>query len=210
MSTNSESPNVSRRAFVTTVARVAATTTLIMSKAEGLVSPPPAAPDYPVMIDVTKNPISYSAGGKHAYRLHVKAGSSITWTAVTSQKNHHLAILFLKETPLVDKSGNPVYALQGSDAEEAGSGIGAGIDGEASGEYEYYVAVFDDATKTAYTDDPKIIVGSGGVSAAQDVSSALEDLRRANPRLLNEPKLHEEAESIEQRLQDLLQKLKSQ
>lgn len=206
MPRNSNASNVSRRQFLAVASSVAAVSSLAIAKASSLAPPPPDDPSvYPVIIDVTTNPISYSVAGHHAYRLNPDRGDRVTWTAKTTGPKHHLAILFLKETPLVDANNRLLYAVHGSEIEEAGGGIGGTIDNDASGTYEYYVAVFDNATNLTYTDDPKIIVGTGNAEA--EITLALGDLKRAEAKLSSKPKQQKQIESIEHELEHLVNDL---
>jgi plastocyanin len=203
MPRNSNASNVSRRQFLAVASSVAAVSSLAVAKASSL--EPPSPEDPSVVIDITTSPISYSVAGHHAYRLNADPGDRVTWTAKTTGPKHHLAILFLKETPLVDASNRPMYAVHGSEIDEAGSGIGGTIDNDALGTYEYYVAVFDNATNLTYTDDPKIIVGTGNAEA--QINLARGDLKRAEAQLSSKPKQQKQIESIEHELEHLVNDL---
>jgi plastocyanin len=208
MSIDSDASSVNRREFLALASSAAAAGALSVGKPSGLVpSPLPPPTPYSVTIDITTSPISYSVGGHHAYRLKVNAGDSVTWKAKTNGSTHHLAILFLKETPLSDASNQPLYAVHGSEVEETGSGIGGTIDSDASGTYEYYVAVFDGVTKKTYTDDPKIIVGTGNLEAEAELALALDDLKTAGTKLSSKPKQRQQLESIERELEHLMNEL---
>jgi plastocyanin len=202
MSGKPEASNVSRRQFLAVAGSVAAASSFAVGKDSGSAQPLPPAPtpaDPLVTIDITAAPISYSASGHNAYRLKAKNGDIVKWQAKTSSTKHRVTILFLKDTPFSDGSKKPLYAFHGSEADEAGNGIGGTIDDDASGTYEYYVAVFDDKTNLTYTDDPKIIVGSGN-DAGAEISLAVDDLKRAGAQLSSKPKLQKKIESIEDEL----------
>jgi len=205
-----EASNVSRRQFLAVAGSVAAANSFAVGKDSGSAQALPPAPspaDPLVTIDITTAPISYSVSGHNAYRLKVKAGDSVKWQAKTTSAKHRVTILFLKDTPFSDGSKKPLYAFHGSEVDESGSGIGGTIDDDASGTYEYYVAVFDDKTNLTYTDDPKIIVGSGN-DAAAEITLALDDLKRADAQLSSKPKLQKQIESIEHELEHLIDELK--
>jgi hypothetical protein len=164
MSRKPEPSNVSRRQFLAVAGSVAAASSFAVGKDAGSAQPLPATqtPANPVVtIDITKAPISYSASGHNAYRLKAKNRDIVKWQAITSSTDHRVTILFLKDTPFSDGNKKPVYAFHGSQDDEKKKGIGGTIDDDASGTYEYSVAVFDDKTNLTYTDDPKIIVGTG-------------------------------------------------
>ncbi|MFZ3263436.1 MAG: hypothetical protein WA172_05515 [Terriglobales bacterium] len=132
---------------------------------------------YTVTIDVTQSGrISYTYVTKPgdppalASRLSVSSGKdTVCWVAKTSGTNHHILILFVKESPFQSDPSNAAkaqYMLIGTQADEANcAGPNKGIWGNVyapAGAYKYYVAVLDDAKGETYTDDPQIIVGNGG------------------------------------------------
>jgi hypothetical protein len=137
--------------------------------------------------------------------LYAKAGETVTWVA-TPTTQYRVAILFFPNTPFTDPHGNPVYAFEGPDSDAANGKIGGALTGP-DGRYPYCVAVFDDANVRTYTDDPKIIVGNGDDTRAE-ISSALGDLKDADAKLSNRPKLQKEIESIEHKLEHLIDELK--
>lgn len=210
MSRGSDVSNVSRRQFLAVAGTVGAASSVALGEASSFApAPPPAPVRHPVTIDVTTtNRISYVDGSGHnVYRLTVKAGDGVTWKAKTTGTKHHVTILFLKDTPLIDANNKPVYAVHGSEGDEAGSGIGGMIDPGASGAYEYYVAVFDNDTGLTYTDDPKIIVGGGGTRDTRtELIEAAGELKQAA--LSSPPAQREKIESIENRLEELIDQLK--
>jgi hypothetical protein len=68
------------------------------------------------------------------------------------------------------------------------------------------VAVFDDATDEAYSDDPKIIVGTGLEAAREELASELDDVKEAGAALSGRQR--EQAKSIENQLEHLIADLK--
>ena len=72
--------------------------------------------------------------------------------------------------------------------------------------FRYAVAVFDDATNETYSDDPKIIVGTGLVDAKEELASALEEVKEAEVALSGRQR--EQAKSIENQLEHLIADLK--
>ena len=208
MALNADSSNVNRRRFLV-VSGAAAASSLALGSSLGSTQALATAPVDPlVTIDITKSPISYTVSGNNAYRLAVKGGDTVNWKATTTGPKHHLAILFVKETPF-SLNKQPVYAFHGSEIDEAGAGIGGSIDANASGTYEYYVAVFDSATNLTYTDDPKIMVGSGNLTVDAELKelillhSELEDVAARS-----DPTLRKKIESIDEKLEKLIDKLK--
>jgi hypothetical protein len=187
MSTDSDASSVSRRQFLAVASGAAAAGS--MSVGNVLASPPPPSTpnpptNYLVTVDVTTRPISYTIPGpsptaprKRVYRLKVSSNDTVTWEAKTNGPKHRVTVLFLKETPLIDTGNNnqPLYAVHGSESQPALAGK---VDADASGIFEYSVAVFDDnAGGLTYTDDPKIIVGSGNSITLTDVLQEVEALK---------------------------------
>lgn len=165
-------------------------------------------PSYTVTIDATTTPISYtfvdSAGAVHnAYRLKVKPNEKVRWKT-KSGGAQHATVLFIGETPLVDASNNnnPIFAVDTSNV------VVGSVEQDASGIYEYYVAVFDPATNKTYTDDPKIIVGSGNIVVAAELELTLKkvlvEVKELNPSSSDERR---RVESIEDNLETLIKQL---
>lgn len=212
MSMNSDASNVSRRQFLAAAGSVAAASSFALGKDSGSAqSPPPPPVVYKVTIDVTKAPISYSMtdpnGVVHnAYRLRAETGDKVTWTVKPSKTQYHVSILFLKETPLNDTNGNPTYTVLGSDQTTIPPMV---IDKDASGTYEYYVGVVDDYTKQTYSDDPKIIVGTGNFEARATITSALDELRKTaeDVERKREHELEKQIESVEKKLERAIDEL---
>ena len=220
MSINCDASNVSRRQFLAAAGSVAAASSFALGKdsgsAQSTPSPPPIPPPvvHNVTIDVTKKPISYSVGNPaaNAYHLQVNPNEVVTWTAVTSSPNpkHCVAIFFQKETPLADTNIRPVRTLLWSERDETPNGPPVTIDPDASGIYEYSVAVLDEGTQTTYTDDPRIIVGTGNFEARTTITSALDELRKAAEvaERKREPELGKQIESVEKKLERAIDELK--
>jgi hypothetical protein len=209
MSTDSDASSVSRRQFLAVASGVAAAGSISVGKvlaSPPAPTPPPPPADYPVTVDVTKNPISYTANGHNAYRLRPKVGKTITWAAKTSGAQHRLTVLFVKETPLIDANNNPLYAVHSSDSDP---GVVGTIDPDASGTYEYYVAVFDDVTHSTYTDDPKIIVGSGNIVTPAELEPELNEvLGKVKELTSSRADQRKKVEAIEDKLEALIKELK--
>jgi hypothetical protein len=73
-----------------------------------------------------------------------------------------------------------VGAVDSSEQDEGTLKVGGKIVGGAKGRsFSYAVAVFDDATNETYSDDPKIIVGTGLEAARDEPASALERSKRS-------------------------------
>lgn len=211
MAKNAEAWNISRRRFLAVSGSVAATSSLALGKHSTLFAsplPPPPVADYPVTIDVSdRNHIKYSTPKKgDAYILdNVITGDTISWT-VKSLNKFHLAILFPDDTPFADANGS-VQGLLGSQADASQGKIGGKIN--ADGDYEYWVIVHNDDTGETYTNDPRIIVGKLN-EAEKEIQSALDDLKAADQKLSDKPKLKEQIRTAEQKLKEIIHELKSQ
>jgi len=211
MSTDSDASSVSRRQFLAVASGAAAAGSISVGKVLASPPPPPPPVSYTVTIDVSSGSPSYSVSPTgNPRRLYVKDGDTVKWKATTRAAHHRLTILFVKETPFIDvKSKRPVYAFHGNEADEGGVGIGgtATLDPIASGAYEYSVAVFDDDNVLlTYTDDPKIIVGSGNIVTPSEVevlTGVLQELKG----LKTPPDQREKIKSIEEELKELINKL---
>jgi hypothetical protein len=123
-----------------------------------------------------------------------------------------MAILFVREPPLIDATSNqPKYVVHGPESDDGTTTIGGGIHPDASGVYEYSVAVFDKVANSviAYTDDPTIIVaGSGTVDTTMEaeLTEATDELKRA---ISSSPSAQrEKLEPIEKRLEELINQLR--
>jgi hypothetical protein len=221
MSRNTDASNVSRREFLTAAGTVAAVTSLPVEKTSSLVPAPvppaPAVPaDYIVKVDAKTKPFSYVDGaGKPAYHLNVSvaAGSRVAWQATSPHSNKHcVAILFPKETPLVDTTtGRPLYAVLWSEIEESSGPTYYSVDPDASGHYEYTVVVFDRESGATQSDDPKMIVGSGNLELKVELTSVLGELREVQKALSGKPSVEKQAgeiESVERKLEGIIKTLK--
>jgi hypothetical protein len=162
---------------------------------------------YTVIIDAGAIPISYkrvdSSGKVHnAYRLNVKPNDKVSWQ-MKPGSTQHATVLFIRDTPLVDASNNnnPLYAVDSLNA------VVGSVEPDASGIYEYYVAVFDPATNKTYTDDPKIIVGSGNIIVAVELEPALSRILGEVKELKPSSDQRKRVESIEDNLETLIKKL---
>jgi plastocyanin len=212
MSRNPDTSKVSRRRFLAAAGSVAAASSFATGKDTESVPalPPPTAPTaYDVTIDVTRSPISYSYPSltvpQPAYRLKVKTGDTVTWTAKSPGPKHCVSIVFKKDTPLIDRNGRPIYTLLWSERIETPKGPQVTVDPDAAGIYEYSVAVLDEGTQVSYTDDPKIIVGSGGLDGEAQLTLAKEALKDAAQL---EPARRGEIENIEKQVEHVLSELK--
>lgn len=211
MSKHPEFSNVSRRQFLAVAGSVAAASSFAAGKDVSVALPPspPPSVDYPVTINTTTKPITYTTPTlSDASTLRVKLGQTVTWKVITAGKHYHVTIMFLT-TPLVDASNRPMWAVYGSEADEGSMVIGGTIGQNTSDDtYEYYVRVVDDATKTVYTDDPRIIVGNGDADARTEIALALRELRNADAKLSSKPKVQERIKPIEHKLEHLINELK--
>jgi hypothetical protein len=154
------------------------------------------------------NNLSYKVGTNNADPLTVKPNELVTWK--TSAARYHVTIIFKnKKTPLVDPTTTkPVNAVHGSEQDEGTLKIGGRVGQGALGHYNYSVAVFDDVTGDTYSDDPKIIVGTGFDAARDALTAALEEVEEADVASSDRRKQQEQAKSIENQLEHLLAELK--
>jgi len=168
--------------------------------------------NYDVTIDVTTVPISYSYTDEKsgelqsAYRLPVAGKDTVSWRVKIADSNPHcLTIVFTSATPLADaENGRPVFTVLGTESEGTGGEINALIDAEASGTFEYNVVVFDRKTKKRYMDDPRIIVGTGGITAAAQIREVLRELKGIER---SDPTLTKKINSIKRRLENVINEL---
>jgi hypothetical protein len=215
-----DTTNVTRRGFLLGAGSIAATGYLVIGKAptEEVHTSAAGTPDFVVTIDsrsCPQNPPVYSSVPpvSDASVLQIDPKQVVIWKAKTSGNHHRLAVLFIDDTPFVDRnSGNKVYAFEGSEADEAaGIGINAWIDPNANQDdaFEYFVGIWDDDAKTTCTDDPTIVIGKGG---HLDLGSAIAKLSAADGLLkkaeLADPSENENINHIEAQLHDLIGKLK--
>jgi hypothetical protein len=222
MSRNSDVSNVSRRRFLAVAGGMAAANSFVTGEAlSSAVPPPPPPTTYLVTVDIRTNPISYtytttSGGGVHkANRLKVNEDDIVKWkvtTPLTTLYKYHMTIFCVRDTPLADTNGNPVFAIHGSEVDADAGRVKAKIDSDTSGSYEYYVAVTDDATGKTYTDDPKIIVGGSGTfeqrdELIKDAHQLIAEARKLEDAAGSNHALKEKIESIERELGEVVVKL---
>lgn len=179
--------------------------------AELALGSPTTAGKHGIKLDVTINPnhITYQSddGAADPSNLPVMHNDVVTWKAKTHGPKHHLALIFAPLTPFVDvDTGFPVFAFFGSEVNEShGGGIGSnasiGPHVLETG-YEYLVAVWDDESKKTYSNDPKIIVGTGYNAAEAELESAKEKIKRAEE--LGDSSLKEKLIPIQKNLQDII------
>jgi hypothetical protein len=218
MSRNRDASNLNRRAFLAVAGSVVATSSIGGEKASSYVhapipTGPPAPVNYIVSVDATTYPFSYLDGnGNKVYHLTVAAGSKVAWQAKTSNPNKHcVAILFPKESPIVDTNLRPLYALLWSEMEESSGPNYFSVDPDASGAYEYTVVVFDRQSGTTQRDDPKMIVGSGNQELREQVASARSELQDVHKELLGKANVEtqvKEIGTIEAKLTAIIDELK--
>lgn len=206
--------DLTRRRFLTVAGTVAAANSVALGNATEVASPVRVPRAWPVTMDAREKPISYTTpnptgtGTINVSSLDVIPKDKVTWVAKTKGAHHNWAILFLKETPLVDANNNAMYAVFGSEADE-GKGLGGTIGDKASGPYEYYVAVIDRDSLETYTADPKIIVGGGGgpmPAGAEKIHAALDEVRALRSSNSKEQK---QIESVQKDLEQALKELDS-
>jgi hypothetical protein len=198
MSTNSDASNVSRRRFLAVAGSVAATSSFVLGKDSnsGQPNPTPRPPPvhYLVTIDVTSDPISYTAENTDTSTsvsmpnnsLTVNNGDEVKWQAKTAGPNakHRADIRFTTTTPFA------VREFKWSE-----NGFGGGVT-QNVGTHYYCVGVFDKVKQEVYADDPKIIVG-GTLDAKKEVVEAESELKEVK----------EKIESVESLLRKAIEKL---
>ena len=224
MSKNTEVSSVSRRLFLAVAGGAAAANSFAVGETVSSAVKPacPKPTSYAVTIDVRTDPFSYSAtdacGNTHKANRHaVTGGDSAAWNVKTplatgATLNYHITIFCVKETPLVDfnTGTNPVFALHGATAEANAGTVKAKIDTEASGSYEYYVAITDDNTGITYTDDPKIIVGGGGTyeqALIKNANDLIEEAHKLKDAAGSDRALKDRIQSIEKNLGEVVHNL---
>jgi hypothetical protein len=211
MAKNADASNVTRRRFLAVAGSVTAASSLVPGKDSTLFAappPPPVVADHIVTIDVSDpQHIKYcTPQQRDAYALNVKANQTINWVRVKPLSRFHLALLFPK-TPFVDANG-PVHGFIGSQDDASQGKIGGQIAG-TDDDYEYWVIVYDETTGKTYTHDPKIIVGKLN-DAEKEIHLALDDLKVADEKLSDKPKLQEQIRKAEGKLNKVIRELKSQ
>jgi hypothetical protein len=200
------STSVSRRHFLAVAGSVAATCSLSAGNGSNLSNAAAASINYPVTIDARTTPFTYTTSvpmaATPAYHLHVaSANSTVSFTVITSGANQHsAAIFFPNDTPLVDKNGRPMQAFVWSQTEESAPAM-LPMDPDASGQYEYRIVVFDKVAGTTTSEDPKFIVGGGGIELTEIIEK-LNEIKKEHP---GEDKT---IESIKTELQQLFIELK--
>lgn len=210
--------NVNRRQFLVGAGSIAATGYLVVGKASNEAptrNSQPTKIDYTVIFDTGSGnivPIANPPVPNAAY-LSVLANQVIEWQAKTPGSKHHLAVLFVDDTPFVYKDGTTkVYAFHGSEADEANHiGIDASIASTVSeGDvYEYCVGVWDEDNKKTYTADPTIIIGGHQAeNIARAKLIAAEALLRKAAAVF--PKESKNIKVIETRVETIIGRLKKQ
>jgi hypothetical protein len=203
MSRDSDTSNLSRRHFLAVAGGVAVASSVAAAKDLELAEAAAVSINYPVTIDARTTPFKYTTNvpvaGTDAYHLHVAAATStVTFTVVTSGANQHsAAIFFPNDTPFVDLNARPMNAFAWSESEEGAKLALLPMDQDASGRFEYRVVVFDKLTGTTVSEDPKIIVGTGGFELETQVFKELNELS------ISCPKESEKIKSVEGKLKQL-------
>jgi hypothetical protein len=177
MSKNSDASNVSRRRFLAVAGTVAAASSLAAgNNVESVQASPERATafHYRVTIDVTKNPICYTAKNQDTLAnvpmpnnsITVNVGDEVKWQAITSgtHPRHRATIRFTTPSP-----------FNAPEFKWSENGFGGGVT-QTPGNFYYCVGVFDQLKGEVYADDPKIIVG-GPVTAKAKVEEAVSELR---------------------------------
>ena len=225
MSKSSNNSNVTRREFLAGAGTMVTTGYLIIggpSTAAAARPFPPGPPDHIMTFDATQSPIACILSppqptGADPCVLTVKTKEVVHFRAITSaiKHKHRLAVLFIDDTPFVDKDGDKVWAIHGTDSDETnGIGKDAHIDPKLQvGDYfEFSVGIWDehDANKIkSYTGDPTILIGKGGTL----VASAIAKLTAANVLLqkaaVADPSDSGEIKSIEDKVSALIVKMRA-
>jgi hypothetical protein len=178
MSNNSDAQTVSRRRFIAVAGSVAATSSFVVGKESNFAQPvpqPTAPVHYLVTIDVTNDPISYTAENKDTSTgvpmpnnsLTVNKGDEVKWQAKTAGPNakHRAHVRFTTTTP---------FSVQEFKWSE--NGFGGGYTQNVGAHY-YCVGIFDKVRQEVYADDPKIIVGGDAKADVEKAESELREVR---------------------------------
>lgn len=132
---------------------------------------------HSVSVDVTKKPIYYKdENGNSAYRLPVGSKDTVVWSIAPQSGITYtaMAIVFPDGTPFADADGRPLPILTWSDKDGKSQKATVVV---SSGEYEYCVFAYDQTNKIIYADDPKIIVGNGGLESDVRIMSVLDRIQ---------------------------------
>jgi hypothetical protein len=192
MSTSHDDSDLARREFLRGAAAMTAGCLVVGKRSDSvdfLFQPP--GPNHVMTFDVTQTPMACTVKPPQSGSgciLTVTGNDVVHFKVKTSQQKHHLAVLFIDDTPFLDPSGvGKIWAFQGSEIDEA-SGIGKNghIDPKLpdGATFEFLVAVWDgeDDNQKSYTSDPTIIIGRGGsalVTAIAQLSAADRLLQKA-------------------------------
>lgn len=103
----------------------------------------------------------------YGFSLVVYANETVVWKAKTLGTKNVVAIFFPNGTPFADQNGRPMPIIVWS-AKDVNSPTATVV--EQSGSYDYSVAAYDEDKGKSYTDDPKIIVGNGGIETDERVN----------------------------------------
>ncbi len=196
MHKQSDPSNVSRRQFLAVAGSVAAASTLAVGSDVESALPsltPPTAARYLVTIDVTKNPVQYTAINADTNApvpmpnnsITVNKGDEVKWQAITSgaHPRHRAGIRFTTQSPFTSQEFKWSENHSGGDTTQT------------PGDYYYCVGIFDHVNHEIYADDPKIIVG-GTFTTEDQVKHAEAELREVK----------EKIESIDAILRNAIQK----
>jgi hypothetical protein len=223
MSTYKQISSVSRREFLVGASCVVASGRLVIGKPHGtdrgVTRPSASAPvTHEIWINVTpgQNEPKYTyPNGDDASLAYAQQGDMVFWRAKTGHTKHHLAVIFVGDTPF-QAGTDSVWGFHGDDSDEGnGTGLKASIKSTVSDgdQFEYYVGIWDehDSTKTGtWSDDPTIMIGKGGPNG--DVKAAISKLAAANHLLKRAaaayPLESDDIKGIESQLSQLIQKLK--
>ena len=123
--------------------------------------------------------------------LQVCPGDTIHWQAKSTNKKSELYLFH--EDLIFDQNGTSPHGFQATD-DKLTKAAKIKLDPSLEGDHEYYVAVFDKATKMVYVDDPKVIVGKG--SPFELLDEIQEDCGLLVSGLANNPTAREQARAI--------------
>jgi hypothetical protein len=226
MSKSSDVLSVTRREFLAGAGTIATTGYLVIQGSSSAIvagALPAGKPDRVITFDATQTPIGCSISPKPTGAVVDPCGFTVntkevvSFKAITSKTKHHLAVMFVGDTPFVDNKDqqHKVWAFHGSDMDEANDGIGkdASISSKLKegDSFEFLIGIWDedDTSKIkSFTVDPTIIIGKGG----SGIASAIAKLSAADGLLMKAaeayPPKSDEIKSIEDRVTTLIAQLK--
>lgn len=134
--------------------------------------------------------------------LYVCQGDDVFWTVKSTGNPAQFQMYVYHEDPIILQNNNPIQWFDISDTKPQDGGT-VTSDGSMVLDHKYYVAVFDKNSHRLYVEDPKVIIGTGKLTAeVKAIRAKCGDLEK----LVTEDKEKAKAicNDIEKRLNQLL------